>query len=661
MQPLLAALAVLVGTGLVALLGSRSPRWATGAGAAGPVVACVLGLPQAFSALSGGELALRVPWTTPYGDLALGLDRLSAFFLVPVLVLAAIAALYGRSYLSSGKRRLLGPPAFFFNVLVASMVLTVLARDAILLLVGWELTGLTSFLLVTFEHRQEEVRRAGWVYLVASQGSGALLIALVVLIRLAGGAEFAQFQRMAPLGGWPGAGLVALAVAACGVKAGFVPLHVWLPEAHAAAPSHMSALMSGASIKIGLYALLRALTFLPPARWWGPAFLILGFVAAVFGISQALVQRDLKRVLAYSSIENMGLILIGLGIAWWGTAMGAPAVAALGAFAAGFHLWSHALMKGLLFLSAGSVLHGTGTRDLERLGGLARRMPWTSAAFLFGAVAIAGLPPLNGFVGEWLLLRGLFAGAQARGGAPAVAALLAVGGLALVGALAALCFVRACGIALLGSARGEGAAHAHESPPGMLLPMLLLAGGCASLALRPGLALGPVGGFAGALFGADVAAQVGTLAPSLATLGTVSAAIALALALLGAVLAARTRKAAPPPPTWDCGYAAPTARMQYTSRSFAQIATAELLPRSLSPRSDGGRPRGLFPRPATFTTGYVDPVLRSWYEPFLARWADRFSGLRSVHQGVLHASLFYILVMAVAALAWVSLRGWAVR
>src|SRR3954468_2152444 len=188
----------------------------------------------------------------------------------------------------------------------------------------------------------------------------------------------------------------------------------------------MSALLSGGSINIGLYGLLRALSFLPPARWWGPAFLVIGFASAAFGISQALLQRDLKRALAYSSVENMGLILVGIGIAFWGTAMGSPLVAAFGALAAGFHLWSHVLMKGLLFLCSGSVLHGTGTRDLEAMGGLLRRMPVTSMLLIVGAIAIAGLPPLNGFVGEWLLIRGLFAGALARSGAPGIAALLAV-------------------------------------------------------------------------------------------------------------------------------------------------------------------------------------------------------------------------------------------
>ncbi|MFL5275411.1 MAG: proton-conducting transporter membrane subunit [Myxococcales bacterium] len=661
MALLLSSLAVLAATAVLAGAFSRSPRWATGIAAAGVVVAALLGLWPAIAALSGPETVIRVAWTAPYGDVVLGLDRLSAFFLIPLLVLAAATAVYGRAYLLGGKRRPLGPPALFFNLVVASLLLVLLARDAILFLVAWEASGVTSFLVIGFQHDEPEVRRASWVYLAAMQIGAAFVIAfLLLLMRQAGGTDFAAFLRMQPPAPWFAAALAALGIAGCGVKAGIVPMHVWLPEAHAAAPSHMSALLSGGSINIGLYGLLRALSFLPPARWWGPAFLVIGFAGAAFGISQALLQRDLKRALAYSSVENMGLILVGIGIAFWGTAMGSPLVAALGALAAGFHLWSHALMKGLLFLCAGSVLHGTGTRDLEALGGLARRMPWTSALLLFGAVAIAALPPLNGFVAEWLLIRGLFTGALARGGAPSVAAMLAVGGLALVGSLAALCFVRLAGIALLGNPRSDAAARAHESPKGLLVPMLLLAAGCGLLSVRPGIAIAPARAFAGHLFGEEAGAQVQALAPSLGTLGLVSAGIAAVLAIVAVALTLRVRASASRP-TWDCGYAAPTARMQYTASSFAQIATGELLPGALTPRTIDERPRGLFPHGGAFRTEVADPLTRSWYEPFFTRWADRFTGLRWLQQGVLHAYLLYILAVVVAALGWASLRGWALQ
>ncbi|HET7787573.1 MAG TPA: proton-conducting transporter membrane subunit [Myxococcales bacterium] len=663
MDLLLASLAVLALSALLAVALSPWPRWATAAGAAGALVGCALGLWPAVAALSGGESRLGWSWPAPYGELALGLDRLSAFFLVPVFGLAAVTALYGRGYLLGGKRKVgLGAAACFFNLLTASMALVVVARDAFTFLVGWELVTLTSFLLVSFEHEEAEVRRAGWVYLIAGHVGGLALMALFgVLIRQSGDISFAAFQRMPPPDALLAATVALLAAFACGMKAGFVPLHVWLPEAHAAAPSHLSAVMSGASIKVGLYGLLRLLLFLPAARWWGPSLILLGFACAAYGISQALQQRDFKRVLAYSSVENMGLILIGLGIAWWGNATGSPALAALGALAAGFHIWSHALMKGLLFLCAGSVLHGAGTRDLERMGGLARHMPATAALALFGSVAIAGLPPLNGFVSEWLLLRGLFAGSLSRLGAPGIAALLGMGALALIGALASLCFVRLAGISLLGNARTEAAARAHESGSGLLVPMALLAAGCAALSLWPSLAVAPASAFAGQLFGGAVATGVNALAPSLSTLGAASAVVVAAAAAVYALLLARVRKPSARPLTWDCGYAAPSARMQYTARSFAQLAAELLFPAALRPRTKEARPEGLFPARGLFAAEDSDPLTRRWYEPFFTRWAERFAALRWVQQGVVHAYLFYILAVVVVALGWSALQGWWVR
>lgn len=659
MTLLLLALAALVASGLLAAALTPWPRAATAVGAAGVVAAAALALGPALSALAGaGALHARVAWSAPYGELSLGLDRLSAFFLVPLLAIAAAAAVYGRAYLLGSRQRLLGPPTLFFNLLVAAMVGVLLARDAVLLLVCWEVMSLTSFLLVTFEHEHAEVRRAGWVYLAAGEfGAVAFIAFLTILAGRAGGTGFEALAAAPAPGGALAAALAALALFACGLKAGLVPLHVWLPGAHAAAPSHMSALMSGVSLKIGLYGLLRVLGFLPPAGWWGPALIVLGLAGAAFGISQSIVQRDFKRALAYSSIENVGLVVLGLGLARWGTSLGSPAVAALGALAAGFHLWSHALLKSLLFLGAGSVLHGVGTRDLEALGGLAKRMPWTASALLFGAVALAGLPPLNGFVGEWLLMRGLFAASSAQGGAPGVAVLLGLGALALVGALASLSFVRLAGVALLGEPRSGAAARAHESPGGMLAPMGLLAGACAALSLWPPLALPPVAAFAAQVFGEPVGAGVSALAPSLRALGIAAAAIVAALALLGAALARRVRRPAPATPTWDCGYAAPDARMQYTAHSFSQLASASFLPAAAAPPVEEQRPRGLFPGPARFASNASDPVMRRWYEPLFTRIADRFAALRWLQQGLLHDYLLYILAVLVVALAWTSLRG----
>jgi formate hydrogenlyase subunit 3/multisubunit Na+/H+ antiporter MnhD subunit len=362
------------------------------------------------------------------------LDPLSAFFLLPALVLAGLAAIYGSHYMQAfADRRSLGAPTFFFNLLIASMLLVLIARNGLLFLVAWELMSLSAYFLVTFEHEQADARRAGWVYLVATHLGALFLFALFMLLgRAAASLDFVAYSQAARLGNGWSAVLFALALVGFGAKAGFVPWHVWLPEAHPAAPSHVSAIMSGVMIKTGLYGILRVTTFLgEPALWWGPALMVIGLTGGLFGISLALAQRDLKRALAYSSIENVGLIALGLGVGMWGQTSGHPAMAALG-FAGGLlHVWNHALMKGLMFLAAGSVLHATGTKNIELLGGVLKRMPRTGAAMVLGGVAISGLPPLNGFVSEWLMYMGLMRGGLSHAGISRVVLASAVGALAL--------------------------------------------------------------------------------------------------------------------------------------------------------------------------------------------------------------------------------------
>ncbi|TMQ27622.1 MAG: oxidoreductase, partial [Deltaproteobacteria bacterium] len=468
------ALLVLVGTGVVA---SLVPRW-PGIAAAGAIAAAALGIPAAVAVLGEGTaVEHRLAWAAPIDEVRIGLDPLSAMFALPLLALGAACAVYGVFYLDRARRP--GVPAAVLNLLLAAMLLVVLARDAVVLLIAWEMMTLAIYLLVTYEHGDRAVRRAGWVYLIASHLGVACLLALFVLLgHLRGSFGFAELAAR-PLGGGAAAVAAVLALLGFGVKAGIVPLHVWLPEAHAAAPSHISALMSGVLIKLGLYGLLRTLGFLEPAEWWGPVLAALGSGSALVGIALALYQRDIKRALAYSSIENVGVILIGLGVGLWASDAGHPRIAALALCGAMLHIWTHAMMKGVMFLGAGSVLHGTGTRDLETMGGLMRRMPRTGALFVLGAVAIVGLPPLAGFASEWLVYRGLIDGGLAPGGDAGWILLLlfAVAVLAAVGALATLCFVRIIGVALLGQPRSAAAARAHESGAGMIAPIAALSAG----------------------------------------------------------------------------------------------------------------------------------------------------------------------------------------
>jgi hydrogenase-4 component B len=657
MNPLVA---ILVGTGIVTASAvvapafARAPRLATSITTWGAVLGAGLGLWGSGATLGSGFAGeLSAPWRVPGGALVLGIDALSAFFLAPLFGLGALCAVYGRGYL--GARVF---PAALFNLLLGAMSVVLLARHALLLLVAWEVMTLLAYLLVTLNDSEAEVRRAGWVYLIASHVAMIALLALFVGLgsHAQGLLDFAALSDAwrAPREG--AAGLLALALLGFGVKSGVVGLHVWLPEAHAAAPSHVSALMSGVLVKLGLYGLLRVTLLVPPDARFGIALMTLGVAGAFIGIALALQQRDLKRVLAYSSVENVGIILVGLGLGFWARAHGDTRLGAL-AFGAGLlHVWNHAAMKGLMFLAAGNVVHGTGSRDIERLGGLLRRMPWTGRTMILGAVAIAGLPPLNGFAGEWLLYRAL---AQVGLREPAPAGLLAIGGaaaLALVGGLAALCFVRLLGVVLLGAPRSDAAQHAHEAHLTMTAPLAALASVCCAFALATPFLTSAQAGVLEQLHAAgrpELAAAASIASP----LVTVNAVLIAAIGALTALLVSRSGKARRAE-TWGCGYADPSPRMQYTGRAFSELVTTRVLPRWARLPLRVLLPRGPLPGSAGLASDPTDPLTRALYEPFLERWGDRLARLGFLQQGKLHIYLVYILTTAIGALAWVAVRDW---
>ena len=656
MALLLLALALLVGSGAAALLAPASGRWPTRLGAGGAVAACALGLlPAARVLLWGGTTeALRLGWQVPYGTFAVEIDAVSAFFLLPIFALSALAAVYGSEYLQAfGARKLLGASWFFFNALVASMVLVVIARNGVLFLVAWELMALSSFFLVTFENEKATVRAAGWLYLVATHLGTACLLALFILLGSASGSlDFDRFSAASA----PAGLLLVLAIVGFGTKAGFMPFHVWLPEAHPAAPSHVSALMSGVMIKTGIYGLIRILTFLgPPPPWWGWLLCGIGLTSGILGVLLALAQRDLKRLLAYSSVENIGIVALGLGVGELGLSAGSPAVAVLGFAGALLHVLNHTVFKGLLFLAAGAVAHATGTRAIDHLGGLLKPMPWTGAAFLIGALAISGLPPLNGFVGEFLIYLAAFKGIAAGDATAAVPLLCVIAGLALIGGLAVACFTGAFGIVFLGEPRSEHAAHAHEPGLAMRVPMLLLAAACVLIAALAPLvvrALAPV--VAGAT-GLSAPTVGGVLVPATTPLMFV-ASTALGLLALIALVAALRRwlladRHVAASPTWDCGYAQPSARMQYPGSSFAQPLT-DLFAPFLQTRNDLAPPQGLFPPAASFASDTPDVVGARLYTPIFAAIGRGLAALRWLQHGQVHLYVLYIALTLLALFVW---------
>lgn len=650
------SVAVLIAGGALAAAFARSPRVSSWVGAGAPVLASLLGVVSVTRTLLGAPSgSIRLAWQIPGGGIVLASDPLSAFFLVPVFVLGGVAALYGREYLSSHYReRSLGVSWLAYNVLLASMVVLLTARHALLFLVAWEVMSLSSFVLIVFEHERSEVQRAGWIFLIAAHLGMALLIAAFLVLD-SGTGTFLFDAGPNRLGSSERSFILLLSLVGFGTKAGLVPLHVWLPEAHAAAPSHVSALMSGVVIKMGLYGIVR-MTLLtgPPPAAWGQLLVTIGLFGGLYGISMASAQRDMKRAFAYSSIENIGLIAMGLGLGYWGMASGHPILGAFGFWGALLHVWNHAAMKGLMFLGAGAVVHATGTKDLERLGGLMKRTPVVGVLLVLGSLAISGLPPLNGFVSEWLLYRSLLDGAARNSAGASVLCALALGGLALVGALAALCYLRVCSIALLGQPRSSEAATAHDMGRPMLVPMGVLLVACLISAFCP------------ATLARALASVVGELAPAfrssarpvvdaLSSVGYGTRALGLVLLLAAIVVVRANRRAAAPSAlTWDCGYAAPTTRMQYTARSFGQLL-ADLVPAPLKPAVRVHRPQGLFPARGDFATRTEDPFTDKFYEPAILRTGHRMARVRWLQQGAVHIYLLYILVALAAGLAWTSL------
>ncbi|MBI2964914.1 MAG: hypothetical protein HYY34_01775, partial [Chloroflexi bacterium] len=443
----LAALAVIGSSAVLALVFARRPSVAALIGAGSTVAGCGIGLAAAVQVLAtGDDVTLRAAWNVPLGSFYVAIDALSAFFLALVFIVSAVAAVSGVGYMKGASVRHTAIAWPMFAVLVGSMALVVVARNGMLFLAAWEAMAISSFFLVTLNDGAVEVRNAGKAYLIASHIGTAFLLAFFLLA--AGGAPLLDFDLFegGTTAGRAGV-LFVLALVGFGTKAGLMPMHVWLPEAHPAAPSYVSALMSGVMIKMGIYGLLRFTTDLDtPAAWWGWTLVVMGLVSGVMGGLNAIASHDFKRMMAYHSVENIGIIALGIGAGLLGLHYGSPLLAVLGFAGALFHTLNHALFKALLVLGAGAVIHTTGTREIEKMGGLLRRMPYTGLFFAVGALAISGLPPLNGFMGEFVIFRAGLQGVfdPANGGVILVATL--VGGLAMISALSGGAFMKAFGM-----------------------------------------------------------------------------------------------------------------------------------------------------------------------------------------------------------------------
>ena len=651
---LLLALGIIVISGCGALTVCTRPRLSSCIGAGGTVLGCAVGMIPALEVLLQGTIqSLRCAWSMPCGSFFIELDPLSAFFLLPVFLLSALAAVYGGQYLMKYKdTKRLGVAWFFYTLLVASMAMVCLARNAVLFLIAWEIMALASFFLVAFENEKAEVRRASWIYMVATHlGTACLLPMFLIFGAHAGSLDFDRFAHSLPQ---PLASICfILALIGFGTKAGIIPFHVWLPEAHPAAPSHVSALMSGIMIKTGIYGIVRMLAFLGmPALWWGWLVLAIGIISGVLGVLFALAQHDLKGLLAYHSVENIGIIMMGLGVGLIGWSAGVPSVAILGMAGGLLHVVNHAMFKGLLFLGAGSVFQAAHTREIDHLGGLIKKMPYTGACFLIGAVAISGLPPLNGFLSEFLIYLGSLRGAISMGADVAVPLIGAVAGLALIGGLAAACFTKAFGIVFLGEPRSQAAANAHESRPLMVAPMLLLAAGCLVAGFLGMYIVPAMSEVVSGILGFDAGHELKIAGGYLGSVTIASIALLLVVACL--TLLRRfllSGKEVGSGATWDCGYAAPSSRMQYSASSFAQPIT-DLFKIVLRTEKHLQLSEQYFPAAGAFKTHTQDAGFEKIYRPLFEGAKCLFARCAVLQHGSMHLYVLYIVITLLGLLVW---------
>jgi hydrogenase-4 component B len=649
---------LLIAAGLIAVSGVpgivlRQPTLGQRCAALLVIAAACIGELAVISFLCGVPgTTWQLDWPLPFGSALLSVDPLTSIFLLPLFLISACVAVYSLAYWPAREQASAGKLTLFLGIFAAAMVVLVMARHSILFLMAWEIMAVSAYFLLTTNQEDAEVQRVGTVYLLATHTGAAALFVMFSLLRSSSGSFI--FPAAHSLSQTIPAATIILITGLIGFggKAGLMPLHFWLPGAHANAPSHVSAMMSGVMLKMGVYGVLRIAGFfdgLP--QWLGWVVLLLGAWSAINGIALAAGQRDLKRLLACSSIENIGIIFIGIGLALVGQQLHAPYLVVCGLFGAFIHIINHGLFKSLLFLGSGVLIHATGTREIDRMGGLARRMPLTSPLFLLGSLAICGLPPLNGFVGELFLYIGAFTDGIV---APLPLAALIAPTLALVGGLAVITFVKLYGIIFLGAPRSDAAAHGHEAPRAMTGPMTLLAVGCLVIGMAPLLLIKlitPVVSFYGGQAAPEIAAitsQVPLLPLTIINTLLVVCVMTIGILYLKKVRTSPSAQTA----TWGCGYLAPTARMQYTGTSFSELAISFL---GVFVDPDRSRPQFATAFAATGARFYytvTETVLERILTPIF-KWAGfGFSYLRKVQHGQLHIYVLYIFATLCILMVW---------
>ena len=632
-------------------------------------VSALLSIVAGFAGLlTHTSAAVTLPLGLPWLPMHARLDALGAFFLLTIGALLIAVSIYSIGYVKEyAERKGFASLGVFMGLFVAGMQGIVLADDAFTFMLFWELMSVSSYFFVTFEHEHEDNRKAGYVYLIMAHVSGLLILgAFATLYAGAGSFEFSAMREAALTPFWASTGFL-LAAFGFGMKAGVVPMHVWLPEAHPVAPSNASSLMSGIMIKVAVFGFIRVVWDLIGMAdfqwWWGTLILLAGSSSAVTGVLLALQQHDLKRLLAYHSVENIGIILIGLGLGMIFAHYGHPELAALGLIAGLYHTINHALFKGLLFMGAGAVLHATGTRNMEEMGGLIHRMPVTAVVFLVACISISALPPFNGFVSEWLTFQTALLAPRLEGSLIPMLIPFSAAMLALAGALAATCFVKVYGIVFLGQARTTPAAEAHEIDGWMKFGMIIPAVFCLLLGILPTVFIPLIDAVPQLLMHASLTDSVHAhgwlwLTPVSEARASYSAPIALfGMLVLGGLIywllhpkgqvARRTH-------FWSCGAPHVNTRMQYTATSFAQ-PLRHIFSGLYQPveHSDIERPdHKLLTRSIRYEVHAQDMSWRLIYRPLLAlaEWVSQW--VAKQHQRGVHAYLAYMFVTVLVLLGF---------
>ncbi|MBB5347386.1 hydrogenase [Desulfoprunum benzoelyticum] len=648
MDTLFYALAVILAGGILPLLLYRQFKVMKAAAVIATVVGSMLGLMALTPALQDtGPPTTTWAWQQ-FLTLTFSIDSLSVFFLVPIFLICPLAALYGFHYMDKSEEAWrIAVNYCCLSLLIVSMVLVVCADSLITFALAWEVMSLTSYFLVVHEFHKKETRAAGYLYFVFAQAGAMCIFAAFGLIYSVTGSF--SFDGLDQLSSPLKLAVFILTLLGFGSKAGIFPLHIWLPHAHPAAPSHISAVMSGVMIKMGIYGIFRFYTLLGDTSMLpGQIILAVGMASGVLGVVYALGKHDIKRLLAYHSVENIGIILIGAGLGMIGVATGNATMAIFGFAGSLLHVLNHSIFKSLLFMGAGAVLQKTRTRHVDELGGLIKRMPTTGRTFLVGSISISGLPPFNGFISEFLIYFAAFQGLTLPG-ISFLFASLAIISLAVIGGLAAACFTKVVGIVFLGEPRSEAAARASEVQASMTLPLLLLAVLCLVIGIFPAPFVEL------AFFGLRDMAMIGAIEPgtgqvlisNLAFAARLFLGILLGVTLLRRVLYAGKEIASGP--TWGCGFTQPNVRMQYTGTSYA-MSIVEFFQPFVSIRTVYSGIRRIFPGATTYETRVDDIAEIGMHRYLLQPLVKILDRLRWIQHGHIQLYIGYIVLTIVVLL-----------